>query len=131
MGEKKRRGEEKKMVRRCKEREQGKRGRTWGQVRRTGCVPVERMAAGQISVTPKSSLLKGPCGGRREEQDEGGIACGTHPFYRGHHQYTQLKCTDTHLHACKPSHTILFPHIFTNIQTNIPASILTHFTHPF
>lgn len=36
--------------------------------RRTGCVPVERVAAGQISVTPKSSWLKGPRGGRRAEQ---------------------------------------------------------------
>lgn len=60
----------------------------------TGCVSVERR------VTPKSSLLKGPCGGRREQQDGGGIACGTHHFYRGHYWYTlPQKYRHTHTHT--------------------------------
>lgn len=36
--------------------------RTWDQVQRTGCAPMETVAAGQISVTPNSSLLQGAQG---------------------------------------------------------------------
>lgn len=94
---------EEKMVRRC-EKSARKEGRIWDRVTRPGCVSVERVATGQInvtiiSVTPKSRLLKGPHRGRREEQDEGGIACGMHPFYRGHHQYTTAQ-------MCR--HTLIF-----------------------
>lgn len=44
---------------------------TRDQVQRTGSAPVETVAAGQISVTPKSSLLQGaPGGGKRSRAGE-------------------------------------------------------------
>lgn len=49
-----------------------KKWRTWDQVERTGSAPVETVDAGQISVTPKSSLLQGAQGGgkRSRARDE-------------------------------------------------------------
>lgn len=64
--------------------------RTWDQVQRTGSSPVEPMAAGQISVTPKSSLLQSTKEeGRGAEQGRNRLL--THPFYRGHQRYTSTQ----------------------------------------
>lgn len=59
----------------------------------------------------KTRLLKGPCGGRREEQDGGGFACGTHHFYRVTTGTRYLRSTDTrggvHCHFKMITFTVL------------------------
>ena len=72
----------------------------------------ERVAAGQISVTPKSSLLKGWRGGERGEgsRAKGELPVARIPFFffffsRGQHQYTSTQMYRQHTYMRASPHT--------------------------